>query len=112
MATRASTVDTLIEQGSGAVRLSAKKMFGEYGLYADGKLVALVCDDQLYLKPTDAGRDVLGAVIEARPYPSAKPCFLISGDRWEDGDWLSRLLEVTAAALPDATPRPRKGRRP
>ena len=106
MATRASTIAVLIDQGPGA--LTAKAMFGEYGLYLDGKLVALVCDDQLYLKPTEAARGLLGDVVEARPYPSAKPCFLIAGDRWEDADWLSRLLRVTAAALPDA--RPRKAR--
>ena len=80
MASRASTIDHLLEQGSGAGHLSAKKMFGEYGLYRDGKLVALVCDDQLYLKPTDAARRFFGAVVEAKPYPAAKPCFLLGAD--------------------------------
>ena len=83
-------------------------MLGEVGLYCDGRLVALVCDDQLYVKPTDAARCFLGDVDEARPYPSAKPCFLIQGDRWEDRDWLATLLAMTAAALPD--PKPRRAR--
>ena len=115
MATRVGTIEHILEQGSGAGPLSAKKMFGDYGLYLGGKLVALVCDDQLYLKPTDAARRVLGDVVEAKPYPAAKPCFLISGDRWEDGEWLSSLLALTAAALPDPKPRKptaRKERRP
>ena len=114
MATRASTIAYLIEQGgaghSGAGRLTAKPMFGEYGLYRDGKLVALVCDDQLYLKPTDAARRVLGTVVEAKPYPSAKPCFLIDADAWEDRDRLATLLAITADALPaPRAKRPRRG---
>ena len=31
-------------------------MFGEYGVYVDGKMIGLICDDQLYVKPTASGR--------------------------------------------------------
>jgi len=51
--------------------LSYRKMFGEYALYLDGRVVALVCDNMLFVKPTDAGRALLGAVEEAPPYPGA-----------------------------------------
>ena len=105
MASRASTIDYLLEQGAGAGLLSAKKMFGEYSLYCDGKLVALVCDDQLYLKPTNAVRRFLGDVVEARPYPGGKPCFLLGAAVWEDRDRLATLLTMTDAALPEAKPR-------
>ena len=110
MASRASTVAYLVEQGSGAGPLSAKAMFGEYGLYLGGKLVALVCDDQLYLKPTGAAARLLGTVVEASPYPGAKPCFLIPGERWDDREWLAALLSTTAAALPEAKARRGKAR--
>ncbi len=105
MATRASTIDYLLDQVAGACPLSAKRMFGEFGLYHDDKLVALVCDDQLYLKPTDAVRRFLGAVVEAKPHPTARPSFLIEADTWEDGDRLAMLLGMTAAALPETKPR-------
>ncbi len=75
-------------------------MFGEYALYRDGKLVALICDDQLFVKPTSAGRALIGEAYEQPPYKGAKPCFLISGDRWDDRDWLTQLVEVSAAQLP------------
>ena len=84
-------------------------MFGEHALYAGGKLVALVCDDQLFVKPTEAGRAWIGAAAEAPPYPGAKPCFLVPGDRWEDVAWLSELMRITAAELP--MPVKRKARR-
>lgn len=100
MATRPETVDYIVEQATGALVVTAKKMFGEYALYADGKLVALICDDQLFIKPTPAGRSFIGEVDEVPPYKGAKPSFLISGDRLEDGDWLADLVRYTANALP------------
>jgi TfoX/Sxy family transcriptional regulator of competence genes len=100
MATRQHIVDFLMEQMSGVADVSARKMFGEFAIYSTGKVVALVCDDQLFIKPTDAGRRFVGTVTEAPPYPGAKPCFLVEGDQWDDGDWLSELIRLTASALP------------
>lgn len=100
MATRQDTIDYLLDQAARAGRVSAKKMFGEYALYCEGKTVALVCDDQLFIKPTDAGRAFIGKVREGSPYPGAKPWFLIDGDACEDADWLSELIRITARELP------------
>ena len=93
-------MDFLLEQLSGVPDVSARKMFGEYAIYSTGKVVALVCDELLFVKPSDAGRQFIGRVTEGEPYPGAKPYFLIEGDRWEDGDWLSELIRLTARALP------------
>ncbi|MFC5555285.1 TfoX/Sxy family protein [Methylobacterium iners] len=103
MATKQTTVDDIVEQAKGAGQVAAKKMFGEYGLYCDGKLVALVCDETLFAKPTEAGRTYLGSVTEVSPYPSAKPYFLVAGERWDDADWLAELIKASAAALPAPT---------
>ena len=102
MASQQSTVDFIVEQIAKAGQVSARKMFGEYGIYCDGKMVALVCDDQLFVKPTTGGRALIGNVVEASPYKGAKPCFLIPGDRWDDADWLARLIALSAAELPAA----------
>jgi len=88
-----------------AGEVSARKMFGEYAIYLQGKIIALFCDDELFIKPTDAGRALLGKVKEAPPYQGAKPWFLISGDRCEDGELLSELARVTAKALPAPKPK-------
>ena len=100
MATSQSTVDYIIEQVAGAGAVAGRKMFGEYALFCDGKMVALICDDQLFIKPTVAGRSHLSVVIEKPPYKGAKPYFWISGDRWDDSDGLTKLVRVSAAALP------------
>ena len=111
MASRQDTVDFLLDQLGRAGRITFKKMFGEYALYCGGKVVALVCDDQLFVKPTPAGRAFLGAPRDGHPYPGARPHFLIDGDLWEDGDWLSDLIRVTAKDLPAPKPPKAKSKR-
>lgn len=106
MATSKSTIDYLLDQLSGAGQVTARKMFGEYCLYSAGKPVALVCDDQLFLKPTEAGRALLAKAVEGLPYPGAKPHLLVSADLWEDREWLISLIRATDSALP--RPRPKK----
>lgn len=108
MGARQSTVDYLVDQMSGAGAVSGRKMFGEYGIYCEGKMVALVCDDQLFIKPTAAGRALIADLREAPPYPGAKPCFLIEGDLWEDRAWLSELVKVSARELPLPAPKKKK----
>lgn len=106
MSTQQKTVDYILEQSAGAGGITAKKMFGEYGMYCDGKVMAFICDDQLFIKPTEAGRAYLGEVTEAEAYPGSKMYFLIDGDRWDDADWLAGLVKATADDLP--VPKPKK----
>ncbi|GLQ12018.1 competence protein TfoX [Devosia yakushimensis] len=101
MSTQQKTVDYILEQAAGAGTVTARKMFGEYGMYCDGKVMAFICDDQLFIKPTQAGRDYLGEVTEGEAYPGSKMYFVIEGDRWDDADWLAELVRVTAAELPE-----------
>ena len=108
MASPQSTVDFIVEQMSSGAAVSARKMFGEYALFRDGKMVALICDAQLFVNPTLAGRAHLGAVVESQPYKGAKPYFLIDGDRWDDADWMAQLVGVTADELP--SPKKKKPR--
>ncbi len=111
MASKQSTADFIVEQIALAGAVSARKMFGEYELYCDGKLVALICDDQLYLKPTEGGKAFMGAIEEGRPYPGAKPHLLVSGDRWDDRVWLTELVKRSADELPLPKPKPKKSKR-
>lgn len=100
MATDRSTVSFIVDQLSGAHDVTVKPMFGEHGVYSGGKLVALICDGQLFIKPTPGGRAFAGGSAEAPPYPGAKPCLLIDPERWDDRDWLAALVNTTAAELP------------
>lgn len=106
MSSQQKTIDYLLEQCAGAGTITAKRMFGEWGLYCDGKVFAFVGNDQLFLKPTEAGRAYLGEITEAPAYPGSKMYFLIDGDRWDDADWMAGLVKATADALPE--PKPKK----
>ena len=82
-------------------------MFGEYTIYCDEKIVALICDNKLYVKKTNGGKDFIGEAFEASPYPGAKSCFLIE-DKFEDQGWISSLIKITQSEL--LPPKPKKGK--
>ena len=81
-------------------------MFGEYCVYLHGKPVGFVCDDQLFVKPVQPPLQHLQGVPQGHAYPGSKLYFQLGPDRWEDRDWLSGLIDTTAAALPK--PKPKK----
>ena len=107
MASDQGFVDYVMDQLHPDCDASFKKMFGEYGVYSGNKLFGLICDNQLFVKPTDGGRQFIGKVVEAPAYPGAKPSFLV--EEIDDGDWLSELVRITTRELPEPKPKRRKG---
>lgn len=105
MATSADTIDRLLDTLS-PLSLSARKMFGEYALYLDGKVVALVCDDQLFLKPTPGAQAALPGSPTGHPYPGAKLHLLVT-DALDDPDRVVAALKAIAADLPPPKPKKR-----
>lgn len=105
MASDLDFVEFVVDQIDNAGAITFRKMFGEYAIYCKGKVVALICDNQLFIKPTEAGQSFIGNVVEAPPYPGAKMSFLIE-EQLEDRDWFSQLIRLTEKALPE--PKPRK----
>lgn len=108
MSKNQATVDAIVLAAAGAGDVSARKMFGEYALYCDGKLVALICNDQLFVKPTEAGRALAGKVKDVPPYEGAKPSLLIPSEKWRNGECASKLIRATADALPVPKPKSRR----
>ena len=106
MASEESFVDYVCGQLAGAGEISRRKMFGEFGVYCDGKIVGLVCDNMFFLKMTEAGKILLKNPTEAPPYAGAKPCFLV--ENLEDAAFLSNLVAQTARALPEPKPKKQK----
>lgn len=106
MASREEFVRYAAEQMGGAGNITYRKMFGEYGIYCDGKIVGVICDDQLFLKITEGGRRLCKDAVEAPPYEGAKPSFLI--EDLEDREYLSQLVRATWKELPE--PKPKKKR--
>ena len=100
MASDKSFIEFIVYQMGNAGYISQKKMFGEYAIYCDDNVVALVCDNQLFIKPTDGGRAFIDDVVEAPAYTGAKPSFLIDA-RVEGREWISNLIRITYEELPE-----------
>jgi len=97
------------DQIDDAREVSSRHMFGGTTLYSKGKVVALICDNQLFVKPTEAGRAYIGDVTEAPAYEGSKNFFLIA-DEIDNADWLTELIRCTEQELPQPKPRKKKKR--
>ena len=104
MASNPDLVQYIVDQCAGAGTITARKMFGDYGLYCNGVIFALVSDNRFYIKPTDAARHLLRSEVLEPPYEGAKPYFYI--EEIDDRDYLSSLVKATYQALP--LPKPKK----
>lgn len=107
MASDRDLVEYIAGQISDECEISFRAMFGGYTFYSKGKVVALVCDGQLFVKPTDAGKAFIGDFVEAPAYPGAKPSLLIQ-EQIDNSDWLSKLIAITEKELPKPRPKARK----
>jgi TfoX/Sxy family transcriptional regulator of competence genes len=101
MATKQSTIDFILDQLSALGSASARKMFGNYALYCDGKVVGLVCQDVLFIKITELGRKFAGPHYRnGYAYPGAKVSMAINDGQLEECEWLCELVKITADNLP------------
>lgn len=104
MASNPEYVQYIADQLREAGQITYRKMFGEYGMYVDGKIFAVVCDDQLFIKITKAGRKLRPELAEAPPYEGAKNYLLV--EDVDDKEALVELVKATCAELP--APKPKK----
>ncbi len=100
MATQKSTIDFLLKKLGSPERFTVRAMFGEFALYADAKLVALVCDDRLFVKIVPASERLAPLCEQGPPYPGAKPQYVLGEEQWTNVRELPRILLDVAASLP------------
>lgn len=105
MATDSDFINYVGEQAALGERLTYKKMFGEYALYVDGKVVAFACDNSLFVKPSAAAATLAPKLPQRPPYPGAKD-YPVADELLDDSDAIRRLFLETAALMP--VPKPRK----
>lgn len=106
MACTEDFVQYISDQCADAGEITVRKMFGDYGIYCDGKIFGLICDDCFYLKPTESVRSLLRNVDLRQPYEGAKDYFYIADV--DDRDYLASLVRETCLALPTPKPKNRK----
>jgi TfoX/Sxy family transcriptional regulator of competence genes len=106
MASNKDFVQYIADQCAGAGEITVKKMFGDYGIYCNGKIFGLICDDCFYLKPTDVVQSLLRNVDLQPPYDGAKNYFFIADV--DDRDYLALIVRETCKALPESKPKKKK----
>lgn len=106
MASNPDFVQYIVDQCGKAGAITARKMFGDYGVYCNGKIFGLVSDNGFYVKPTEAGRQMLRSVDLRPPYEGAKPYFYI--EDVDDSDYVSALVRATCADLPEPKPKSKR----
>jgi TfoX/Sxy family transcriptional regulator of competence genes len=104
MATSAATIAHIVDTLD--LGLTHKLMFGEYALYLQGTVVAFVCDDTLFIKPTPGALALLPGAERAPAYPGSKD-YIVGSELLDDPDLCARALR---AVLADAPP-PKKPKR-
>src|SRR5271166_4656283 len=98
MASDKEFIAFVCEQLRGAGEISSRRMFGQAAVYLEDKVVALVFDNQLFVKATEPGRVKIGVPVEAPPFTGANNWFLMAD--LDDPEFLADLIRTTADALP------------
>ena len=97
-----------IEDQLATLDVHTKPMFGEYGVYCDGKVVGFITDDVLFIKPSPADPSLFERCEPGHAYPGSKIYHGVPGDALDDHEWLCEAIQATADALP--APKPKKPR--
>lgn len=106
MATGKDMLEFIIDQLRDLDDIRTRPMMGEYVVYYQDKVIGLICDNQLFIKETKAGRELLGSVHEESPYEGAKKMFVVD---IENRKLLCEVIEASYPELP--LPKPKKKKR-
>lgn len=88
MATSQDFIDYVLDCLGNNKNITTKKMFGEYALYFDKRVVAFVCDNVFYLKineeTTRELEDLKINLKKGQAYPGSKDYYIVSEDIFEN----------------------------
>ncbi len=108
MASSPEQIEAVMAHLRRAADVSCRRMFGEAAVYLDGRVVGLICDGRLFLKPMAAS--LLPEADLAPPYPGAKPHVAAEDHHISDLDLMAEALSAIAAAAPPPKKRTKKAR--
>lgn len=106
MATREEDVDHIRDQLA-PLPVAVRRMFGGHALYLDGRVLGFVTDGVLCLKITSFHDPRLTEDLKGEAYTGSRQYRRITGDMWEDREWLQHVVGETAARVPTRAERKR-----
>lgn len=95
MSTTQQKADYITKQIVSAGDIRLKKMFGEYCVYCNDKVVAIICDNTLFVKITEISDNFLKKTHHAPAYPGSKDYLKVPEEKLRDIEWLCGLISET-----------------
>lgn len=80
MATQKETAKYILSSLGHEGVFSVRRMFGNYALYANGITVALICNNQLYVKILDESASLAEYCEQDTPFEGAKLHYVVEED--------------------------------
>lgn len=78
--------------------ITARPMMGEYLLYFNGKYVACICDNTLFVKKNKFNEESVADLPTKSPYEGAKPAYIVPCD---DEVFLRKVVRQTYLGTPE-----------
>ncbi len=91
MATSKEFHDYIVENLGRVGDVSTRKMMGEYCVYYQGKLIGDICDNCLFLKPTETVLRLMPDAQRAYPYEGSKTLMVVV-ETTEDTELMRDIL--------------------
>lgn len=106
MASNFDFVEFVCEQIRDAGNISYRKMFGEYALYCESKVIGLICENQLFLKKTKKIGELYPDLKEGSPYKGSSPYFIV--EDLDNPQKLCEIIQIAYEELPEPKPKKKK----
>ena len=103
MASSQEYLDYVRAQANGPWTLRARKMFGDWMVYADDRPILLVCDNTVFVKIVTELAALKAAAESGLPYEGAKEHYILDID---DTDLARQVVAVLETVTP--LPKPKK----
>ena len=103
MASSQEYLDYVRAQANGPWTLRARKMFGDWMVYADDRPILLVCDNTVFVKIVPELAALMAGAERGLPYEGAKEHYILDID---DTDLARQVVAVLETVTP--LPKPKK----
>lgn len=100
MATSKEFHDHVVESLQRIGDVSTRRMMGEYCVYYQGKLIGDICNNCLFLKPTESVLRLMPDADRAYPYEGSKTLMVVVDDV-ENGPLMEEVLHEMYKELPE-----------
>ena len=100
MATTQEFHDYVMENLRKVGDVSTRKMMGEYCVYYKGKLIGDICDNCLFLKPTESVLRLMPDADRGYPYEGSKTLMVVV-DAIENAELMEEVLNEMYKELPE-----------